>query len=54
MDGEPDKRAGAVLKTDGARKGLGCKSSAILRLTRVNLIHRIRGIIDTFFWPLML
>lgn len=28
-DHKPDKRAGAVLKTDGTRKGVGCKSSVI-------------------------
>lgn len=29
LDRKPDKRAGAVSKAVGTRKGLGCKSSAI-------------------------
>ena len=33
LDGEPDKHTGAVSKTDGARKGVACKWSAILHLT---------------------
>ena len=36
LDDEPDKRAGAALKTDGRREALGSRTSVIRQIWTVN------------------